>query len=102
MEQLVLYASVRGSRWMSVIGVEGQDEPLKHFMAVDVRDTGLQTFRHVILFFFGIGTMLAALKQGATWHSEMDWLKMCEDTGKWRSVSVWLGKPHQVLGLSLD
>ncbi len=41
-----------------------------------VRATGLQSFKHVILFFFGMGTMVDFLKHAGTTDRERERLKM--------------------------
>ncbi len=41
-----------------------------------VRATGLQSFKHVILFFFGMGTMVDFLKHEGTTERERERLKM--------------------------
>ncbi len=45
-----------------------------------VRATGLQSFKHVILFFFGMGTMVDFLKHEGTTDSESERLKMSGKT----------------------
>jgi len=61
------------------------------FITTDVRATGLQSFRYVILSYFGTGTMVDVLKQDGTQHSGMDRLKMSESSGdSWLKLSVRL------------
>ncbi len=45
-----------------------------------VRAAGLQSFKHVILFFFGMGTMVDFLKHEGTTDRERDILKMSVKT----------------------
>ncbi len=45
-----------------------------------VRATGLQSFKHVILFFFGMGTMVDFLKHKGTTDRERERLKMSVKT----------------------
>ncbi len=45
-----------------------------------VRATGLQSFKHVILFFFGMGTMVHFLKHEGSADRERDRLKMSVKT----------------------
>ncbi len=45
-----------------------------------VRATGLQSFKHVILFFFGMGTMVDFLKHEGTTDRERERLKMSVKT----------------------
>ncbi len=62
-ERLLLYANCSGS---SEAGSTEQMCSLtsfsKHLLKMGVRATGLQSFKHVILFFFGMGTMVAIPK----------------------------------------
>ncbi len=48
----------------------------KHLLKICVRATGLQSFKHVILFFFGMGTMVDFLKHEGTTDREWERLKM--------------------------
>ncbi len=52
------------------------DELLKTLTEDGVRATGLQSFKHVILFFFGMGTMVDFLKHEGTTDRERDRLKI--------------------------
>ncbi len=58
-ERLLRYANCSGS---SEAGSTEQMRSLtsfsKHLLKMGVRATGLQSFKHVILFFLGIGTMV--------------------------------------------
>ncbi len=54
-----------------------------------VRATGLQSFKHVILFFFGMGTMVDFLKHEATTDRERDRLKMSVKTlASWKAHAL--------------
>ncbi len=44
----------------------------KHLLKMGVRATGLQSFKHVILFFFGMGTMVDFLKHEGTTDRERE------------------------------
>ncbi len=54
-----------------------------------VRATGLQSFKHVILFFFGMGTMVDFLKHEGTTDRERDRLKMSIKTpASWKAHAL--------------
>ncbi len=75
-ERLLRYANCSGS---SEAGSTEQMCSLtsfsKHLLKMGVRATGLQSFKHVILFFFGMGTMVDFLKHEGTTDRERDRLK---------------------------
>ncbi len=52
----------------------------KHLLKMGVRATFLQSFKHVILFFFGMGTMVDFLKHEGATDRERDILKMSVKT----------------------
>ncbi len=53
-----------------------------------VRATGLQSFKHVILFFFGMGTMVDFLKHEGTTDRQRERLKMSVKTpASWNAHS---------------
>ncbi len=66
-ERLLRYANCSGS---SKAGSTEQMWSLmsfsKHLLKMGVRAMGLQSFKHVILFFFGMGTMMDVLKHKTT------------------------------------
>ncbi len=76
-ERLLRYANCSGS---SEAGSTEQMCSLtsfsKHLLKMGVRATGLQSFKHVILFFFGMGTMVDFLKHAGTTDRERDRLKI--------------------------
>ncbi len=54
-----------------------------------VRATGLQSFKHVILFFFGMGTMVDFFKHEGTTDRERDRLKMSVKTpASWKAHAL--------------
>ncbi len=54
-----------------------------------VRVTGHQSFKHVILFFFGMGTMADFLKHAGTTDRERERLKMSVKTpGSWKAHAL--------------
>ncbi len=80
-ERLLRYANCSGS---SEAGSTEQMCSLtsfsKHLLKMGVRATGLQSFKHVILFFFGMGTMVDFLKHAETTDRERDRLKISVKT----------------------
>ncbi len=54
-----------------------------------VRAMGLQSFKHVILFFFGMGTMVDFLENGGTTDRERKRLKMTVKTlASWNTYAL--------------
>ncbi len=76
-ERLLRYAKCSGS---SEAGSTEQMCSLtsfsKHLLKMGVRAMGLQSFKHVILFFFGMGTMVDFFKHKGTTDRERDRLKI--------------------------
>ncbi len=56
------------------------DELLKTLAEDGGQSNGLQSFKHVILFFFGMGTMVDFFKHEGTTDRERDRLKMSVKT----------------------
>ncbi len=65
------------------------DELLKTLAEDGVRATGLQSFKHVILFFLGMGTMVDFLKHEGTTDRERDRLIMSVKTlASWKAHAL--------------
>ncbi len=89
-ERLLWYANCRGS---SEAGSTEQMCSLtsfsKHLLKMGVRATGLQSFKHVILFFLGMGTMVDFLKHEGTTDRERERLKMSVKTpSSWKAHAL--------------
>ncbi len=63
-----------------------------------VRATGLQSFKHVILFFFGMGTMVDVLKHKGTTDRERERLKMSVKTPASWNAHAWSTRPGMPSG----
>ncbi len=63
-----------------------------------VRAMALQSFKHVILFFFGMGTMVDFLKHAGTTDRERDRLKMSVKTPASWNVHAWSTRPGMLSG----
>ncbi len=89
-ERLLQYANCSGS------SEAGRTEHMwslmsfsKHLLKMGVRAMGLQSFKHVILFFFGMGTMVNFLKHEGTTDREKDRLKMSVKTpASWNAYAL--------------
>ncbi len=74
----------------------------KHLLKMGVRATGLQSFKHVVLFFFGMGKMVDFWKHEGTTDRERDRLKMSVKTPaslNAHALSTWLGMPSGLTAL---
>ncbi len=96
-ERLLRYANCSGS---SEAGSTEQMCSLtsfsKHLLKMGVRVTGLQSFKHVILFFFGMGTMVDFLKHVGTTDRERERLKISvKNPASWKvhALSTRPGMP---------
>ncbi len=103
----VIASSVERLRWYancSGSSEEGSTEQMwslmsfsKHLLKMGVRAMGLQSFKHVILFFFGMGTMVDFFNYEETTDRERDRLKMSVKTpASWNAhaLSTWPGMPY--------
>ncbi len=89
-ERLLRYANCSGS---SEAGSTEQMWSLmsfsKHLLKMGVRAMGLQSFKHVILFFFVMGTMVDFLKHEGTTDRERERLKMSVKTpASWKAYAL--------------
>ncbi len=96
-ERLLRYANCSGS---SEAGSTEQMCSLtslsKHLLKMGIRATGLQSFKHVILFFLGMGKMVDFFKHEGNTDRERDKLKMSVKTSaSWKAhaLSTWPGMP---------
>ncbi len=89
-ERLLRYANCSGS---SEAGSTEQMCSLtsfsKHLLKMGVRATGLQSFKYVILFLLGMGTMVDFLKHAGTTDRERDKLKISVKTpASWKAHAL--------------
>ncbi len=103
-ERLLQYANCSGS---SEAGSTEQMCSLtsfsKHLLKMGVRATGLESFKHVILFFFGMGKMVDFLKHAGTTDRERDRLKISVKTpASWKvhALSTQPGIPSGPTGFT--
>ncbi len=98
-ERLLRYANCSGS---SEAGSTEQMCSLtsfsKHLMKMGVRATGLQSFKHVLLLFFGMGTMVDFLKHYGTTDIERERLKISVKPPASWNVHAWSTQPGMPSG----
>ncbi len=61
------------------------NESLKHLLKMGVRATGLQSFKHLIKFFFGMGTMVDFLKHEGTTDRDGQMKLSVKTPARWNS-----------------